>query len=179
VEIEARPRQGQDGIAHGIADHRTRRATSRLRAATDLDHRRADLPREPTHAGMRPANQRGHSVSARRRRCADEHHQELGGGVRLALAQYRELAAFSQFASDLDEATPAQLERGVRVTELMKQKQYAPMSVAEMALTLYAGTKRLFRQGRPAQGRETEPRCSRLRAAPTAISSKASRRSRI
>ena len=64
--------------------------------------------------------------------------KKLGGGVRLALAQYRELAAFSQFASDLDEATRKQLERGVRVTELMKQKQYAPMSVAEMALTLYA-----------------------------------------
>jgi F-type H+-transporting ATPase subunit alpha len=64
--------------------------------------------------------------------------KRLGGGVRLALAQYRELAAFSQFASDLDEATRRQLERGERVTELMKQKQYAPMSVAEMALSLYA-----------------------------------------
>jgi F-type H+-transporting ATPase subunit alpha len=58
--------------------------------------------------------------------------------VRLALAQYRELAAFSQFASDLDEATRKQLERGQRVTELMKQKQYSPMSVAEMGLSLYA-----------------------------------------
>ena len=64
--------------------------------------------------------------------------KRLGGGIRLALAQYRELAAFSQFASDLDEATRSQLERGVRVTELMKQKQYAPMSVAEMALSIYA-----------------------------------------
>ncbi len=64
--------------------------------------------------------------------------KKLGGGVRLALAQYRELAAFAQFASDLDDATRAQLERGQRVTELMKQKQYAPMSVAEMALSLYA-----------------------------------------
>ena len=64
--------------------------------------------------------------------------KRLGGGIRLALAQYRELAAFSQFASDLDEATRRQLERGVRVTELMKQKQYAPMSVAEMALSIYA-----------------------------------------
>jgi len=70
--------------------------------------------------------------------------KKLGGGVRLALAQYRELAAFSQFASDLDEATRRQLERGVRVTELMKQKQYAPMSVAEMALTLYAGNNGYF-----------------------------------
>ena len=57
--------------------------------------------------------------------------KKLGGGIRLALAQYRELAAFAQFASDLDEATRKQLERGQRVTELMKQKQYAPMSVAE------------------------------------------------
>ena len=58
--------------------------------------------------------------------------------MRLALAQYRELAAFAQFASDLDETTRKQLERGTRVTELMKQKQYSPLSVAEMALSLYA-----------------------------------------
>ena len=64
--------------------------------------------------------------------------KRLGGGIRLALAQYRELAAFSQFASDLDEATRKQLERGQRTTEVMKQKQYAPMSVAEMALSIYA-----------------------------------------
>ena len=70
--------------------------------------------------------------------------KKLGGGVRLALAQYRELAAFSQFASDLDEATRRQLERGQRVTELMKQKQYAPMSVAEMALSLYAANNGYF-----------------------------------
>jgi F-type H+-transporting ATPase subunit alpha len=64
--------------------------------------------------------------------------KKLSGGIRIALAQYRELAAFSQFASDLDEATRRQLERGKRVTELMKQKQYVPLSVAEMALSLYA-----------------------------------------
>jgi F-type H+-transporting ATPase subunit alpha len=64
--------------------------------------------------------------------------RRLGGGIRLALAQYRELAAFAQFASDLDAATRKQLERGRRVTELMKQKQYQPLSVAEMALTLFA-----------------------------------------
>jgi F-type H+-transporting ATPase subunit alpha len=64
--------------------------------------------------------------------------KKLGGGVRLALAQYRELAAFAQFASDLDAATRRQLERGQRVTELMKQKQYSPLSVGEMALSLYA-----------------------------------------
>jgi F-type H+-transporting ATPase subunit alpha len=64
--------------------------------------------------------------------------RKLGGGVRIALAQYRELAAFAQFASDLDAATRKQLDRGRRVMELMKQKQYQPLSVAEMALSLYA-----------------------------------------
>ena len=64
--------------------------------------------------------------------------KKLSGGIRISLAQYRELAAFAQFASDLDEATRKQLERGQRVTELMKQKQYAPMSIAQMALTIYA-----------------------------------------
>ncbi len=67
--------------------------------------------------------------------------KKLGGGVRLALAQYRELAAFSQFASDLDEATRKQLERGARVTELMKQKQYSPLSVAQMAVSLFAANE--------------------------------------
>jgi F-type H+-transporting ATPase subunit alpha len=64
--------------------------------------------------------------------------KKLGGGIRLALAQYRELAAFAQFASDLDEATRKQLERGQRATELMKQKQYSPMSVAEMGISLFS-----------------------------------------
>ena len=67
--------------------------------------------------------------------------KKLGGGIRLALAQYRELAAFAQFASDLDEVTRKQLERGQRVTELMKQSQYAPLSVAEMALSLFAANE--------------------------------------
>ena len=67
--------------------------------------------------------------------------KKLGGGTRLALAQFRELEAFSQFASDLDDATRKQLERGQRITELMKQKQYAPLSVADMALSLYVVEK--------------------------------------
>ena len=67
--------------------------------------------------------------------------KKLGGGTRLALAKYRELAAFSQFASDLDDATRKQLERGQRVTELMKQSQYAPLGVAEMAASLYAANE--------------------------------------
>ena len=64
--------------------------------------------------------------------------KKIAGGIKLALAQYRELAAFSQFASDLDDATRRQLEHGRRVTELMKQKQYSPMTVAEMGVVLYA-----------------------------------------
>jgi F-type H+-transporting ATPase subunit alpha len=90
------------------------------------------------NAGIRPAMNAGVSVSRVGGAAQTKIISKLGGGIRLALAQYRELAAFSQFASDLDEATRRQLERGQRVTELMKQRQYAPMSVAEMALSIYA-----------------------------------------
>ena len=90
------------------------------------------------NSGIRPAINAGISVSRVGGAAQTGIIKKLGGGVRLALAQYRELAAFSQFASDLDEATRRQLDRGVRVVELMKQKQYSPMSVAEMALSLYA-----------------------------------------
>jgi F-type H+-transporting ATPase subunit alpha len=90
------------------------------------------------NAGVRPAMNAGISVSRVGGAAQTKAIKKIGGGIRLALAQYRELAAFSQFASDLDEATRKQLERGQRVTELMKQKQYAPMSVAEMAVSLYA-----------------------------------------
>jgi F-type H+-transporting ATPase subunit alpha len=90
------------------------------------------------NAGIRPAINAGISVSRVGGAAQTNIIKKLGGGVRLALAQYRELAAFSQFASDLDEATRKQLERGQRVTELMKQTQYSPMSVAEMGLSLYA-----------------------------------------
>jgi F-type H+-transporting ATPase subunit alpha len=96
------------------------------------------------NAGMRPAINAGISVSRVGGAAQTNIIKKLGGGVRLALAQYRELAAFSQFASDLDEATRRQLDRGVRVTELMKQKQYSPMSVAEMALSLYAANNGFF-----------------------------------
>lgn len=89
-------------------------------------------------AGIRPAINAGLSVSRVGGAAQTKIIKKLGGGVRLALAQYRELAAFAQFASDLDEATRKQLERGQRVTELMKQKQYSPLSVAEMGLSLYA-----------------------------------------
>jgi proton translocating ATP synthase, F1 alpha subunit len=90
------------------------------------------------NAGIRPAINAGLSVSRVGGAAQTKIIKKLGGGVRLALAQYRELAAFAQFASDLDEATRKQLERGQRVTELMKQKQYAPMSVAQMAVSLFA-----------------------------------------
>jgi F-type H+-transporting ATPase subunit alpha len=90
------------------------------------------------NAGIRPAINAGLSVSRVGGAAQTKIIKKLGGGVRLALAQYRELAAFAQFASDLDETTRRQLQRGQRVTELMKQKQYSPLSVAEMGLSLYA-----------------------------------------
>ncbi|NIR29713.1 MAG: F0F1 ATP synthase subunit alpha [Gammaproteobacteria bacterium] len=90
------------------------------------------------NAGVRPAINAGLSVSRVGGAAQTPVIKKLGGGVRLALAQYRELAAFAQFASELDEATRKQLERGQRVTELMKQKQYTPMSVAAMAASLFA-----------------------------------------
>ncbi|MEB2319533.1 MAG: F0F1 ATP synthase subunit alpha [Pseudomonadota bacterium] len=89
------------------------------------------------NAGIRPAINAGISVSRVGGAAQTDIIKKLGGGVRLALAQYRELAAFAQFASDLDEATRKQLERGRLVTELMKQPQYQPLSVWEMALTLF------------------------------------------
>jgi len=93
------------------------------------------------NAGIRPAINAGLSVSRVGGAAQTTIIKKLGGGIRMALAQFRELAAFSQFASDLDEATRKQLERGQRVTEVMKQAQYTPMSIAEMALTLFAANE--------------------------------------
>src|SRR5688572_10119514 len=92
------------------------------------------------NAGIRPAINAGISVSRVGGAAQTKimKRRDTGGGVRLALAQYRELAAFAQFASDLDEATRKQLDRGRMVTELMKQPQYQPLQVWEMALTLFA-----------------------------------------
>ncbi len=90
------------------------------------------------NAGIRPAINAGISVSRVGGAAQTKVIKKLSGGIRTDLAQYRELAAFAQFASDLDDATRKQLERGRRVTELMKQQQYAPLSIAEMAVTLYA-----------------------------------------
>ena len=96
------------------------------------------------NAGIRPAINAGISVSRVGGAAQTKVIKRLGGGVRLALAQYRELAAFAQFASDLDEATRKQLERGRMVTELMKQPQYEPLQVWEMALTLFAVNNAYF-----------------------------------
>src|SRR5881392_3704071 len=96
------------------------------------------------NAGIRPAINAGISVSRVGGNAQTKVIKKLGGGVRLALAQYRELAAFAQFASDLDEATRKQLDRGRLVTELMKQPQYHPLQVNEMALTLFAVNRGYF-----------------------------------
>jgi len=96
------------------------------------------------NSGIRPAINAGISVSRVGGAAQTKVIKKQGGGVRLALAQYRELAAFSQFASDLDEATRKQLDRGKVVTELMKQPQYSPISVAEQAITLFAVNRGYF-----------------------------------
>jgi len=93
------------------------------------------------NSGIRPAINAGLSVSRVGGAAQTKIIKKLGGGVRLDLAQYRELAAFAQFASDLDEATRKQIERGQRVTELMKQKQYEPMSIAQLATSLFAANE--------------------------------------
>ncbi|MCL6414224.1 F0F1 ATP synthase subunit alpha [Aestuariirhabdus sp. Z084] len=93
------------------------------------------------NSGIRPAINPGISVSRVGGAAQTKVIKKLSGGIRTALSQYRELAAFAQFASDLDEATRAQLEHGERVTELMKQKQYSPMNIAEMAVSLYSAEK--------------------------------------
>ncbi|MCJ8338452.1 MAG: F0F1 ATP synthase subunit alpha [Pseudomonadales bacterium] len=98
------------------------------------------------NAGIRPAINAGLSVSRVGGAAQTKIIKKLGGGIRLALAQYRELAAFAQFASDLDDVTRAQLEHGQSVTELMKQKQYSPMTVAEMGLSLFAANEGFLKE---------------------------------
>ena len=104
------------------------------------------------NAGIRPAINAGISVSRVGGDAQTKVIKKLGGGVRLSLAQFRELAAFAQFASDLDEATRKQLDRGRVVTELMKQPQYSPLSVAEQALTLFAVNRGYLRRCAGRQG---------------------------
>ena len=98
------------------------------------------------NAGIRPAINAGISVSRVGGAAQTKvmKRRDTGGGVRLALAQYRELAAFAQFASDLDDATRRQLDRGRMVTELMKQPQYEPVAVADQAITLFGANKGYF-----------------------------------
>jgi len=93
------------------------------------------------NAGVRPAVNAGLSVSRVGGAAQTKIIKKLGGGTRLDLAQFRELAAFAQFASDLDDATRKQIERGQRVTEIMKQGQYSPMGVAQMAVSLFAANE--------------------------------------
>jgi F-type H+-transporting ATPase subunit alpha len=90
------------------------------------------------NAGIRPAVNAGISVSRVGGAAQTKIVKKLSGGIKLSLAQFRELAAFAQFASDLDAATRAQLERGQRVTELMKQPQYSPLSIAELSVSVFA-----------------------------------------
>ncbi len=100
------------------------------------------LESDKFNAGERPAMNPGISVSRVGGDAQVKFMSKISGGIKLALAQYRDLAAFSQFASDLDEATRRQLEHGERINELMKQKQYAPMTVAEMGIVLFAANER-------------------------------------
>ena len=93
------------------------------------------------NSGIRPAVNAGISVSRVGGAAQTKIIKKLSGGIRTALAQYRELAAFAQFASDLDDATREQLDHGERVTELMKQKQYQPMSISEQAAVIYASNE--------------------------------------
>lgn len=99
------------------------------------------LQTELFNAGVRPAVDPGISVSRVGGSAQTKIIKKLSGGIRTALAQYRELAAFAQFSSDLDEATKKQLDHGQKVTELMKQKQYAPMSVFDQALVIFAAER--------------------------------------
>ena len=96
------------------------------------------------NSGVRPAINAGISVSRVGGAAQTKLIKSLSGGIRTDLAQYRELAAFAQFASDLDEATRKQLDRGARVTELLKQKQYSPLPIARMGLSLFAVNKGYF-----------------------------------
>ncbi len=102
------------------------------------------LESDKFNSGERPAMNPGISVSRVGGDAQMKFMSKISGGIKLALAQYRELAAFSQFASDLDEATRRQLEHGERINELMKQKQYSPMTVSEMGVVLFAANERFL-----------------------------------
>jgi F-type H+/Na+-transporting ATPase subunit alpha len=115
------------------------------------------LEGELFHAGIRPAINVGNSVSRVGGNAQIKAMKQVAGTLRLDLAQYRELAAFAQFGSDLDKATQAQLARGERLTELLKQGQFQPLPVEKQVLLVYAGTRGFLDDMTTAQIREFEP----------------------
>ena len=134
------------GLAHRAADHRDpgRRRLGLHPDQRHLDHRRPDLPRDRPLQLRHPArHQRRHLGLARRRHRADQGDEGRRRALRLDLAQYRELAAFAQFGSDLDKATQAQLARGERLTEILKQDQYQPLPVEKQVVVDLRGHQRL------------------------------------
>jgi F-type H+-transporting ATPase subunit alpha len=139
--------KGKTGSLTAPADHRDAgRRRVRVRSdQRDLDHRRPDLPgNQPVQRRHPSRHQRGISVSRVGGAAQTKLIKSLSGGIRTDLAQYRELAAFAQFASDLDAATRKQLDRGARVTELLKQPQYSPLPISLMGASLFAVNKGYF-----------------------------------
>ena len=138
-------REERLGLADGAADHRDpgRRRVGLHPDQRDLDHRRPDLPRDRAVlcTASRPAINVGLSVSRVGSAAQIKAMKQVAGTMKLELAQYREMAAFAQFASDLDASTQRLLARGQRLTELLKQGQYAPMPVEEQVVSIYAGTR--------------------------------------
>ena len=140
-EVHERRSEGQERFADGLpvietqADDVTAFVPTNVISITDGQ---IFLETDLFNAGIRPAINAGVSVSRVGGAAQTKVIKKLSGGIRTDLAQYRELAAFSQFASDLDEATRKQLERGRRVTELLKQPQYQPLQVWELAIALFA-----------------------------------------
>ena len=131
-------------LADRAADHRDagRRRLGLHPDQRHLDHRRPDLPRDrPVLSGIRPAINVGLSVTRVGSAAQIKAMKQVAGRIKLELAQYREMAAFAQFASDLDAATQQLLARGARLTELLKQAQYAPLPVEEQVVSIFAGVR--------------------------------------
>jgi F-type H+-transporting ATPase subunit alpha len=135
--------KGKTGSLTALPDHRNAgRRRVGVRTTNGSDHRRPDLPRDSLfNSGIRPAINAGISVSRVGGAAQTKLIKALSGGIRTDLAQYRELAAFSQFASDLDEATRKQLDRGARITELLKKSQYSPLPISLIAASIFAANK--------------------------------------
>ena len=137
------------GLADRAADHRDAggRRVGLHPDQRDLDHRRPDLPRDrPVLRGHPPGDQRRPvGVSRVGSAAQTKAMKKVSGSIKLELAQYREMAAFAQFGSDLDASTQKLLNRGARLTELLKQPQFAPMPFEEQTVSIFAGTQRLSR----------------------------------